>query len=395
MSIRKSVTAHISPYVGGLAPESNDFLRYLNKEAQRLRSGVSFIALANRILAHGNLERALKFANSVGAWLLRRALDDGFLAHRPQRITLPTGPITWDKPTIEGEEIVLRRGNSEHRRKLRRFEKNNLPFKCDCAVCGARFECRSIKEYAERRGICWGCGFENKIKIAAETLYHLICAIPQTERDRQEIYPGDFRCPVSVWREEDKEGLPGLGLRDYAQPTRLLTKFGRYEFAWRQKAASAVRPVALDASYVAMLVPTEIQRALERAGRLYKNSRWWSKAERTLFDKCEVSSAKVQSWLEHRVNRDAIAEEVAADWRQKAAGGKVLILGSPAKRYRSLESGRTAYNEKHGSYLNSRGLSKTLRERRSLNIDPILIPELARGNEQAARYECKQGKRYG
>src|SRR6516225_1000019 len=94
---------------------------------------------------------------------------------------------------IDGGGVDLRWwGNSQYRKNLRRWEKNNLPFKCDCAACGGRFECRSIKEYVERQGVCWGCGIENKIKIAAETLYHLVCAIPQTERDRLEIYPADW-----------------------------------------------------------------------------------------------------------------------------------------------------------------------------------------------------------
>lgn len=98
-----------------------------------------------------------------------------------------------------------------------------------CAICGGRFECRSIKEYVERQGICWGCCFENKIKIAAETLYQLVCAIPQTERDREEIYPADFRYPrVPPWPEEEMR-WPGLGLRDYSQTKKLLFKYGRYE----------------------------------------------------------------------------------------------------------------------------------------------------------------------
>ena len=290
---KRTITVHISPYVGGLAPETHDFIRRLNEEARRLRTGVSFIGLGNRILADGIIERALKFANTLGALVLRRAFADGYLAHRPQP--------RWETPAIEGEEVVLRRGSSGHRKELRRFEKNNLPFECDCTICGGRFECRSIKEYVERQGICWGCGFENKIKIAAETLYHLVCAIPRAERDSEEIYPDDFRkvlIPLPLqsnwnWRELERRyregmlpcgvssgallGRDSLGLRDYAEPARLLFKYGRYELATRQKAASPVRHIRIalepTVDYLALLVPTATQRALERTGRLYKNSR--------------------------------------------------------------------------------------------------------------------------
>jgi hypothetical protein len=390
----RTITVHISPYLGGLAPETHDFVRYLNREAKRLRTGVSFIALANRILAHGNLERALKFANTVGGWLLRRGLDDGFLVHRPQRFMTPWGPITWLPSTIEREEDVLRRGNSGHRWKLRRFEKNHLPFKCDCAICGAHFECRSIKEYVERQGICWGCGFENKIKIAAETLYHLVCAIPQWERDREEIYPADFRYPrIRLW-PKDKEPLPGLGLRDYAEPTKLLDKYRRYFSAWRQKAASPVYDTLITPELAAFylwllerLPSPERQQLLKHLGRLYKKSCYSSeKGPRTLFDKRAASRPP-------RINLDPpdagpdryplvlIAKQELQQIRRE--GGRVLVSipglwGEPFwlkshKRQANLAQTRPAYNEKYGSYLNGAGLSKTLREARSLNIRAIEI----------------------
>src|SRR5207248_1897142 len=105
---KRTITVHISPYVGGLAPETHDFIRRLNEEARRLRTGVSFIGIGNRILADGIIERALKFANTLGALVLRRAFADGYLAHRPQP--------RWETPAIEGEEVVLRRGSSGHRK---------------------------------------------------------------------------------------------------------------------------------------------------------------------------------------------------------------------------------------------------------------------------------------
>ena len=52
-----------------------------------------------------------------------------------------------------------------------------------------RFECRSIKEYVERQGICWGCCFENKIKIAAETLYQLAPFLRRSATGRKSIPP--------------------------------------------------------------------------------------------------------------------------------------------------------------------------------------------------------------
>src|ERR1700739_1627537 len=109
--------------------------------------------------------------------------------------------------TITDDDICpySRRRNSEHLFKLRRVEKNRFPLKCGCVICGESFLCRGIEEYVRRqyylgpdkdgnvRHVCWGCDLNNKVKIAAGTLYQLINAVPQAERNWQEILPADFR----------------------------------------------------------------------------------------------------------------------------------------------------------------------------------------------------------
>ncbi len=97
----RAITAHISPYVNGLAPETRDFVEALNQEAKRLGTGVRFIALANRIEAAGKIESAAK-SNTLGGWFLSQALRNGY---------------------GEGPEAVLRRGNSVWKKHLRKHEK--------------------------------------------------------------------------------------------------------------------------------------------------------------------------------------------------------------------------------------------------------------------------------
>ena len=335
--------------------------------------------MANRILAHGNIERALKFANSLGGWLLHRAFADGYLAHRPQP--------RWEPPAIEGEEVALRRGNSGHRKKLRRLEKNRgpvAPFKYERGA-GLRRPSDNID-------------LKTLVKVAAGTLYHLIDAIPVAARDALEIYTGDYRTALfpypqrTNWNARKLErwkrqgislcgvssraalGRDGLGLRDYAEPARLLFS-GRYKLVTRQKAASAGQYILATPELAAWLrqqvTPPETQRVLQRIGRLYKNSCYWSEKDpRCLFDECRASSAKVASWGRHRVQdlEGAVLLQKAIDRAQKASGGQVIYLGSPAKRHANLTQTRTAYNEQWGSYLSSAKLSRRLREQRSLNI---------------------------
>ncbi len=253
--IRRTITAHISPYVAGLAPETRRFVGHLNGEAVRHKIGVRFIATANRILAHGNLERAARSA-TMGGWFLRSAIASCYIAHQP----LPR----WETPAIEGEEAVLRRGNSLHRKELRRQEKNRPPVK-------------EVGPFDILR---------RKVEIANETLYHLICAVPLEKRDREEIYPADFSTALiplpqrtnwpadrlARWRRQGRllcgvsraalHGHYSLKLRDFSEPARLLFRYGRYEVVTRQQAGSRVRDILTITSELVDLPAIETRLAL-------------------------------------------------------------------------------------------------------------------------------------
>lgn len=97
----RTITVHISPYANGLAPETRDVVAYINDEAERRRTGVKFRATANKIEATGPIEAAAN-TSTFGGLMLMEAIAAGYL---------------------EGEEAVLRRGNSQHRKKLRRHNK--------------------------------------------------------------------------------------------------------------------------------------------------------------------------------------------------------------------------------------------------------------------------------
>jgi hypothetical protein len=296
--------------------------------------------------------------------------------------------------TITDNDIspYLRRRNSIHRFTIRWIEKNRFPVKCSCVICGGIFLCGGIEEYLQRqhylgpdkngniRHVCWGCSLEKKLKITAVTLYQLINALPRAERDRQEIYPADFLYPrIPLWREE-KMRLPGIGLRDYSEGTRLLTKYGKYEFAYRQKASPVrdVLTITFDLVDWGRLTPPERQQVLKRIGRLYKNSCWWPKRGKScLFDKAQASSWRAQQWRGR--NKTSIEFDPAdafllerREWRERwriaRMGGEVQYLEGPFKRHTRLARTRAAYNEQWDSYINNNRLSRTLREQRSLNI---------------------------
>ena len=349
---------------------------------------------------------------------------------------------------IENAAVALRWGNSQYRKNLRRFEKNHFPFEYDCAICGDRFECRSIKECVERRGVCWGCSLENKVRIASRRLYHLICAIPRPERDHEEIYPAHWATafiPLSQrsnwgWRQFEEwyregvilcsisarsaTGRDTLGLRDYSEPTRLLTKFGKYEFAYRQKAASPVvwRILENPPSLYAFSKTPEEQWTLQRIGRLYKKSCWYPWIEKPrLFDRCERLSWQAGTlWKPGQVGIQLGNPEKLASpeqpWREAKLGGQVIHLGPPVKRHIQLASTQAAYNEQWPSYWNFgrikrdgwdwgirepktgiAGTGEILREQGSLNIplDTNLINQLGRDHGQAERPACGQRKSYG
>jgi hypothetical protein len=281
----------------------------------------------------------------------------------------------------------------------REVEKNLFPVKCQCKFCGHKFECGTIDQLLQRSNVCYGCDLKNKVEIAAETLFHLISAIPQAERDAQEIYPGDFRkaqiTPEHDWR------FP-YGLRDYSEPTKLLNKFGQYEFAIRQKGDTVwpgcdmVGPAEWSPVYnirLGLLKTPDQQRTLKRIGRYYKNSCWYPqiKKQRRLFDRCEsLSWQKLLVWKPGQVsisleNPDTV--KLAELMRVAKSGGSVQILGSPAKRHANLVRTRDAYNEQWPSYWNIgrtkrsgwdfgirepktgiAGIGEILREQGSLNI---------------------------
>jgi hypothetical protein len=268
---------------------------------------------------------------------------------------------------FDDDDINLRRRNSIEKHRRRRIEKNRFPKKCKCVVCGERFMCRSIEDYLQRRyylgpakdgairHVCWGCSLDLLVKVAARTLYHLVCAIPVAERDSNEIYPAEI--PV---RLEENMWLPGLGLNDYAEPARLLSRFGRYELVARQKAASPARNVPATAFRAwERLTPPETQQTLKRIGRLHKNSCWWSKkGPHSVFDKADLSSWKKSQLYKPGQRpfewdpKDLLALE-SREIRQIQGGVFVGHAGywdkpfwlSSHKRHANLEGTRASFND--------------------------------------------------
>jgi hypothetical protein len=272
----------------------------------------------------------------------------------------------------------LKRWNSNQRAHLRRREKNRKakPVKYD-------------RQYGEpRKSDKWD--LPKLLRGTAAALFHRIEAISTVERDRQGIYPDDFRHPrVPLWRME-KMWLLGLGLRDYSEPITLLTKFGTLERDWRQKAAAPGYYILVTRELAAFylwllsqLKTPEQQLHLEVCGRLYRNGcGWWPcKEERGLFDRCETSSYAAKSYMlsEHQKRQTSVTlsspnEGAIGDLaRAVRTGGIVEHLGSPAKRHARLAQTMDAYNEQWPSYSNRGGLSRTLRQLRSLKIKDEMI----------------------
>jgi hypothetical protein len=258
---------------------------------------------------------------------------------------------------VPDEDISQRRRNSIHRFNLRQIEKNRFPVKCGCVICGEGFLCRNIEDYIQRqyyrgrdktgevRHVCWGCGLDHRLKLATATLYRLVCAIPVAERDRNEIYPADFRTArIPLWRE-DNARLPSL--RDYAGPSR---------FGIHQRAASSVKDVlshliglpANDTRWALYLLAPQAQQVLKRNGRLYRASCWFPKITGIPFD--QRRSAYL--YPEHAPPLDWISRVVCLQPRN----------------YAELARTRAAYNDRHGSNWNSANLTKTFRALKSINI---------------------------
>jgi hypothetical protein len=270
--MNRRITAHISPYLGGLAPETHHFVAELNKEAIRLKLPVRFTATANRILATGDLKRAAKSA-TLGGWTLRRAIKNGYLDQERRRVWLMRAIRRQSDSEIEGERLVLKRGNSQRRGKLRRYEKNRRVGAATLEPWFDRWRDRYLRtglspsaELAEINQLVRLARIgedlltpqevlEGKAAVAAGTLYHLIDAIPVADRDWQEIYPGDLRSAAHILRPLQTNWAADLfewwgelgwlrrhhpkktfGLKDYSQPVKLN---GRTEL--RQKAAPPFR----------------------------------------------------------------------------------------------------------------------------------------------------------
>lgn len=507
--MKHRITAHISPYLGGLAPETHHFVSELNREATRLKLPVRFTAMANRILATGDLKRAAK-SHTLSGWTLRRAIKNGYLAHERRPVWLNRPIRQQTNIEIEGEQPVLKRGISQHRGKLRRYEKNariapevqqslklwrdrwrrlylNLNAR-SCVVGGGS----QLAEFAELVRLARAGEapltpqevLEGKIEVAAGTLFQLVRAIPQWERDEGEIYPGDFRRALDAvyssdfipkdtqltvdgriryaripeplrtnwdadklewWRQlgwklvDVKRVKNDHGLNDYSQPTRLLCN-GSYRTAPRQKAAPPfhynwlgqpwrgfdpadverilkaplkAQDYGLDPHWDAIwrdcdtrlifyalgqLRTPDAQQLLVRIGRLYKIDCYRPGRKDTrarvrldpIKQEIAVAAVGIIAAVDPKISNQDIAADlrvsasVVRAARQPRRGGAVVVRipgvhrhHVAAKRYVQLAATQESDNKKWASYLNEIGLSKRLRELRSLNIaTPLVVRQI-------------------
>ena len=184
----RTVTAHISPYTNGLAPETRDFVAALNAEADRHGIEVKFVATANRIDATGDIEAAAKDPTTQIGWFLRRAIAAGYL---------------------EGKERVLRLGNSQHRKWLRKYAKTKA----------GMAEAAKAKAEDERRA-----AFIRDVAIRHGKFNEMLKDLPKDERDRLDLDPEEHRVtrvPVAQRTNyRDKEGPVGsTGMRKKPKPT--------------------------------------------------------------------------------------------------------------------------------------------------------------------------------
>ena len=99
------MTVHISPYENGLALETHDLIAELNAEAAEKKIKVNYVGLANKIEIAGDIQGAAD-SDTLGGWLVRHAHEVGY---------------------FDGEEGVLRKGNSQWRKHLRKNAKRKSP----------------------------------------------------------------------------------------------------------------------------------------------------------------------------------------------------------------------------------------------------------------------------
>jgi hypothetical protein len=154
---RRTITAHISPYANGMAPETFDWVAALNAEAERHGIGVKFTGLANKIEATGDIQGAANDHTTLCGWFLRRAIEAGYLG---------------------GEDEVMRTCNPEWRKELRKRAKTKAGMAEEAAIA---------KEAAREKE------FISKVANGASKLHELVKAVPQAELDRMKIDPNQFR----------------------------------------------------------------------------------------------------------------------------------------------------------------------------------------------------------
>ena len=96
------------------------------------------------------------------------------------------------------------------------------------------------------------------------------------------------------------------------------------------------------------LRPVAGKRLLERVGRLDREDCWSPEIVGRPFDQCPSAYLHPEHAPKHTPQSDVVQQ--------------------PARNYQRLLAGQAAYNEQSESYMNSVGLSRILREQRSLNI---------------------------
>jgi hypothetical protein len=154
----RTITAHISPYRDGLAPETRTFVEFLNTEAAEDGYDIKFTALANRITATGDIANAAR-SDNLGGWFLRRSIGNGYL---------------------EGEDPVLQRGNRYWRKQLRKRDKTKA----------GMAEAAQVRVAASKRA-----EFIRDVTARNRRLYELVSAVPKAELSRLGINAQDFLRP--------------------------------------------------------------------------------------------------------------------------------------------------------------------------------------------------------
>jgi hypothetical protein len=210
-----------------------------------------------------------------------------------------------------------------------------------------------------------------------------------------------------------------IPLREYPVSGSLRLKAGGELLCFRQK-GGPTRPVpvapALEARYLAIkLMPTAEQRQLERIGRLYKLNCWFDYLGRVPRDTRSTSGAGFSHDAEkandgmssggdgarpdliqlERLHEARLKRGLESDIRHAPQGGTVKISRpAPAVRYAELRRDMADYNDKHGSYMGTGGLSRRLREQKSLNIPkPDPLEAFAQLEKSHSWQEIKHGPR--